>query len=390
MSSGKKREKKRSYKRRPNQKIGPRGFDFGCLPYAALVGYSEFPKQLTDAEIIAVAYGEDWSSDIKQRIPLITLVARNFEPLVKAFETFHSWADAGDPDSLELKVIFRKSGGFLLILSPELNQLERRCIGFNRTHIPTIFKAIWIKQIDTVQPFLLSVRDYAQGSIAPYFFGGVTYSGPLTEQTSSSAPAVQQISGLEPLLKFEISFIDETEVKPHSVEWAALETISSQSKSRLKKSEPMSPSPAVIAEHRVKTLRTHFPVTLERLRCSGYRKDFLENLPDDITDWQIQQALCNLTLSQDMGCGFHYLTLSTEELSDAIVEALDGRIEVADNKPSPTFSIDQVHTQLLADANALLRFMKRDPVKDLQTAQSALLSASALEAPSAIADTPAI
>ena len=198
---------------------------------------------------------------------------------------------------------------------------------------------------------------------------------------------ISPISGLEPLLKFEVTFVDEDEVTPNSTAWVALEAESRQ--------EIQSPTgnqetePDDIAIQRVKTLGHHFPVTLERVRRSLSVPPLMQQLAvSEVRPWQIEQALCNLVLSADMGLGAHFLGLSARKTESTIVEAIRSRYELADGGDIPTFSIEDISTQVIADGNALLRHLNKKKCKNLAEIQVALQSVSALEAPTAV-DTPA-
>lgn len=95
--------------------------------------------------------------------------------------------------------------------------------------------------------------------------------------------------------------------------------------------------------------------------------------------WQVEQALCNLVLSTEIARGPHYVGLSARKAESDIVKALRSRYELADGSGIQTFAADVVREQLLADANALLRFLGQKAVADLVGAQAALASASAIE-----------
>ena len=90
---------------------------------------------------------------------------------------------------------------------PNYDRLARRCVGFDRTTVsPLAFVPMWCKPINTTHPFLAQFRAYVQQPIAPFLFGGVARSGLLTG-ADPSAPPVTPISGLTPILKFEIAFL---------------------------------------------------------------------------------------------------------------------------------------------------------------------------------------
>lgn len=379
MAKPKKRKKRTQ--RAADRTSPPRGFDFGCLPYAMAVATFEFPGHLSAASVDGVAYGGVWSEGVQQTIPTISLVAQNGDELRKAFEAFNAWSRMTDPDSVEITFVFRNSGGYVLAVSPEYRRLERRCLGFDRTHQAVVVGPTWFKPIDSVHPMLRRFREHSSAPVAPFLLDGVTYVGPRSVLTPSSAPDVRPISGLEPLLKFEAKFIDEDDATPDSIGWLALKA-AAEPRARLPKSSAGPPPPKLedVASHRAKALAHHFPVTLERIRRSPHVLTLMGELAvDGVRRWQVEQALCNLVLSTEIDRGPHYIGLSVRKADNSIITALRGRYELADGSAIPPFAGDVVRTQVLADANALLRFLGKTSVADLASAQAALSLASALE-----------
>lgn len=318
---------------------------------------------------------------------MISLVAQRGDALAKAFEEFNAWSKATDPDSVEITFVFRKSGGYVIAISAEPSRLERRCLGFDRTHKPMVFAPTWFKPIDSVHPVLLEFRKHCSAPIAPFLFDGVEYSGPRSSLRDFSPSDLHQIPGLKPLLKFNVTFIDEDEVVPHTLGWLAL-NIGSSPISKSPKGPPK-PEPDDIAKQRVKTLAYHFPVTLERMRQSFHVRDLMRRLVGKrVNAWQIEQALCNLVLSGETNRGAHFVGLSGRKADSIILAALQSRYELASGEELPTFAEDLVCAQVVADGNALLRYLGKKSVYDLPANQAVLRSVSALQAPTALADPP--
>jgi hypothetical protein len=366
------------------------GYDYGCLPYAVAVGSIDFPQHLSAASVGGIAYGSAWSDVVGKVVPTIALVGQKGDELAKAFEEFNEWSKATDPDSVEINFVFRKSGGYVLAISAEHLRLERRCLGFHRTHTPIIFGPTWFKELDTVNPLLLKFRSYCSGPIAPFLFNGVVYDSPLSTWRGSgeSAPSdLQLIPGLDPLLKFEAEFIDEDRASPNTIGWIALHA-GTQQPSKLPSGPPQR-QPAEIAKQRIRMLRCHFPLTLERLHRSSAIVDIIANLTsEDVRVWQIEQATCNLVLSADMRAGGHFDGLSGRAAEEAILKTLDSRHEIADGGSIPLFELADIRRQVIADANALLQYLGEGSADNLARVQAALKSASVLEAEAAIAESP--
>ena len=380
-------KRKKRTARSSAQRTQSRGFDYGCLPYVGALGSLEFPGHLSAASVDGVHYGAVWSEAVNQRVPTISLVALHGDELTKAFEEFNAWSQMTGPDSVDLTFVFRNNGGYVLAISPEYSRLERRCLGFERAHRARVINPMWFKPIPSVHPLLRKFRDYCFAPIAPFVFGGATYVGPRSVLTPQVPPEVSPIRGLKSLLKFEVAFIDEDDVTPNSIGWVALEN-------ELQQTPKTPPGPPKlgsddIAKLRVKTLSHHFPVTLERIRRSVFLPPLVLQLAESgVRPWQVEQALCNLALSTEMGRGVHYVGLSARKAERVIIEAIESRYELADGGDFPEFSIEDIVTQVIADGNVLLKHLGRKDSQDLAGVQEALRSVSALEAAAAI-DPPA-
>lgn len=319
MAKKKRKRKAGASRGTPSGNKAPRGFDYGCLPHAMAVGYYEFPNQLGEASVIGVAYGETWSDEIKRRVPTVTLVAQRGEPLAKAFDTFNAWAASTDPDAIELTIVVSTNGGYILSLSPEMSRLERRCLGFDRTHSLTFVMTTWSKPIDTVHPFLRQLQEYSRQPVAPFYLSGATHPAPITTLAGESPPALRPIPGLQALLKFEATLVDELDVEPGTTAAMALQIASSNKSDRQRNGRHIPPSPSHVSKQRVTTLRTHFPVTLERIQRTGEVREMARELArDGIAIGQIEQALCNLTLSRDLRAGSHYASILTPKFVDHV------------------------------------------------------------------------
>ena len=158
----KKRRSRRSRKARPGR--APIGIDFGCLPENAALSTLEFPTLLSNASIVGVAYGEAWSDALEVPVPSLTLVAERPEPLRQAFEIFSAWSASTDGDSVEITVILRTAGGYLLVISPEFERLMQRCLGFDRTESSFAFSLHWCMPINTTHHQLEQLRSYLRAA----------------------------------------------------------------------------------------------------------------------------------------------------------------------------------------------------------------------------------
>jgi hypothetical protein len=383
----KKRKKKRKHKNsRGGANVAPRGFDYGCPRYAMAVGSFGFPSHLSAASIDGVAYGSVWSKEVDQVIPTISLIGQHGEELAKAFEEFNAWSKMTDPDSLGLSFVFRKSGGYVLAISPEYSRLQRRCLGFDRTFTPITAAATWFKPIDSVNPLLLKFRKYCSAPIAPFLFDGAIYAGLRSALKGSSIPHLRPTPGLKPLLKFEVEFVDEESIKPNTLGHMALNP---GSRPHLKSKGPPRPEPGDIAKLRVRTLLCHFPVTLERMRRNAFVLECVRQLnADGIHAWQVEQAFCNLLLSSEMTGAADFTKLSNDKVESSIIGALRSRHELAAGRDVPSFNLETLRAQVVADGTALLTYLDKKSGNDLAAIQAALRSGSLLDASTAILESP--
>ena len=393
-------KRRRRKKRRGRQPRGPRtkprnsipfGVDFGCLPPNAALTLPDFSTHLQAASIVGVSYGHDWSDALDASVPSVSLVADRSDPLRKAFGIFSAWSAQADGDAVELTVVLRESGGYLLGISPEYDRLARRCVGFDRSTVsPLAFVPMWCHRINTTHQFLTQFRAYAQKPVAPFLFGGVARSGLLTG-AAASRPPVTPVPGLTPLLKFEIDILHESAVPPGSMGDSLLRTASSRTPAaEYTPSPPSERSLMDIGAERARVLGTHFPVTLERLRRSGALHQLLAAIDHDVSvaPWQMEQACCNLALSSHSRWGVHYSRLQTQTAMHKIVQAISERYESAHGRSVDVFAIDEVRTQVLADGGALLRYLNHPADVTLPWLQTRLEALGALHAPSAF-DQPA-
>lgn len=391
MSRRARRKRKTRKKKRisPNKSSTPTplGVDFGCFPANAAITFPEFSDHLREASIVAVAYGSEWSEALRTDIPSMSLVARRAEPLREAFKIFAAWSAAADGDAVELTVVLKETGGFLLGISPEPGRLARRCMGFDRTTVsPLTYAHVWCHSIRTVHRHLSQLRSYAQKPIAPFLFGGVTLAGLLTH-SDPDAPEVAAVPGLTSILKFQITFADETDVEPGGTAEMLLRIASPDHQSAESGSSLQTRRTIVdIGSERARVLRTHFPITLERLHRSGRLQHLRTTVaPDaDVGLWQFEQAYCNLALSTGSGWGIHYRRLRSENGRDEILHAIGERYEIADGHPFHDFTDDQVRMQLVADGRALLRYLDEPAEGSMSTVQARLVALEAIQAPAVL------
>ena len=354
--------------KRPNRrssKLSGHGFDYGIGITAAAVGSLEFNKNLMAADIIAVAYGFDYSTILDVQVPAITLLGRNEKPLRKAFEEFTDWASWSDADAIELVIVFLKSGGYRLCIRPEVSALYRRVLQYDTVVNPMAFQLTWIKAIATTSQSLNDIRRMlSTGIIRPFILRAARYSGISLTTKSFDPGLIEQISLGPELLKFEIGFLDEgSEEDSH---WPRI-ALGDRDSNPLSRPNDSHIQQTLVWTRRKEALKRLFPVTLWRSNsnewCSKLRS---EATSLGIFEWQVNQAICNLVLSQEIADGkLHFRGIAKQDFQDRIWNALCGRFEVADgNRLSfQQLTLENIVHQVILDARVMLKHygVKRMP-----------------------------
>lgn len=365
----------------------PKGYDFGLSGLTALVASPQFMEELRNAEVIACAYGWEYSTALQQDLPLISLGATNESPIKRAFDEFYRWQEESHDDAVSLSFVFLNAGGYLVCISAHSESLSRR-LGRSASPSDRLFVApMFIKQFDTRDRWLDHFREYRrQRVIAPFHFGPVVVTS--TGARSIDQSAVRRPSGARVLLKFQVDIADEAEAasKPGTKAWIALNVFR---KERLKEQSLPQGSVRETRDRREESLKRHFSVTLERIRLfEPYRQMIALFENAGVRRWQLQQAICNLLLSKSLCDGaYHYATVRTGHLAARVAAALRERVEEADGKPlfAPAITSETVSVQVCLDAATLLKSQGVKGVSvsldnDLSRIQSALASRGLLDA----------
>jgi hypothetical protein len=348
------------------------GVDYGLLPNVMGIASFSFPGRLHDAEVIGVAYGEGRASELRTVVPTVTLVARQGPALMQAFDEFGAWAKSSDGDAVELSIVFLKSGGYLLALSPEPSRLRRRTLGYDRSSREMLMNPIWVKPVDSTHPALLQLRQYLAEFPSPFLLGGALLPPELVLHQGAIS-AIEPIRELQPILKFSATLVDEDQVDPNSAASIALISYSTKPGASIHPNPPR-PLPEEIAARRRQMLQTHYPVTLWRLQRADWYGHVTSQLAGyGIHPWQIEQAACNIVMSLD-SCGRpHFPQIDRKLFASFITDRLRHRYEMADGSVLPELNVGWLSDQIIADVSALLRDLNiRVALSDLASAQRAL------------------
>jgi hypothetical protein len=296
-------------------------------------------------------------------VPCIALLGNHPDPLREAFLEFHRWAEGSDGDAVELTIVFLNNGGYLLGLSPEPERWQARATVGEIVLEPLLMMPVWVKPIDTTHPMLRSLVDYQKGLIAPFMLDAALMAG-IPQQTTlfpRFASPFRSVPGLQPLIKFQCTFANESDAALSPTAQVVLRThrLSKTQKRSDRKSFP--PPPPVSAAHqstkRRRVLDALFPVTLFRARKSGllaHARDHID-LPN-VQRWQLEQAVANLVFSRQLCADrFYYVGLPKGELSNQIIRAARDHIELADGRDNLTgIGPAEINRQIALDAQYLL------------------------------------
>jgi hypothetical protein len=340
-----------------------RGFDFGCPLHAILPDLAVWTKHLHDAGINGCAYATARAPSLQADVPCITLLGNHPDPLCQAFLEFHRWAKGSDDDAIELTIVFLNNGGYLLGLSPEPERWQARATAGEILLEPLLMMPVWVKPIDTTHPMLRSLVDYQKGLIAPFMLDAALMRGVLRQTTffPRLGSPFRAIPGLQPLIKFECTFVNESDTTLPPTAQIVLRTHRLSKARKRSGRKSLAPPPPVSPAHqsakRRRVLDTLFPVTLFRARKSGLLAQARNQTSvPNLQNWQLEQAVANLVLSREFCAGrFHYVSLSKSDLSHQIIRAAREHIELADNRDSLTgIGPTEINRQIGLDAQYLL------------------------------------
>lgn len=343
------------------------GFDYGIGITAAVVGSMEFNKNLVDADVVAIAYGFDYSQLLGLQVPAITLVGRNEEPLRKAFEEFSYWAEWTDADSIEVTIVLMKDGRYRLCISPEIGALYKRALKYDTVVNPLALQLTWIKVINsTSQPLIDFRKMHTAGIIRPFLLRAAHYTGILLSNSPPIPELFHPIPHREELLKFEIRFVDEGSKNDLHWQRIALGGGNVELESVVKdRTMPKS----MVWTRRKEALKRLFPVTLWRSKSFEPSIEFRRAAKTcGLREWQIDQAICNLVLSREITRGnFHFLGCLKSNWPDQLWHTLSSRFEISgkDQHGFEQLTVEAIVRQAILDGKILLKQfgVKRVPNK---------------------------
>ncbi len=323
-----------------------RGFDLGDQLSAMTVADVDFREALFDAEIFACAYGFSSVNGFPGPIPTITLVGSNETAFRRAFERFSLWGSQADGDVVDFQFLLLRSGGYDLLISPEITRASLRLAPQPSLYNTMSFVASYGKHFDGVNPTLREFIEYSKRPISPILFSA----GVAPNASPARVPTdIKHLDGLPEVLKFGTVFIDEVDTPEHP--------FFQRSPQRETSSPPSRFTPEVLRSQRGRVLDVAFPVSRERLRRTTVPAEVRAYpLFESVTDDQILQAVVNLTMSDELVGQPHYQGIS-DDLRETIWDYVLERVEVADNSIRIATDASATCTQIDLDVRyALQRF----------------------------------
>ena len=327
----------------------------------------EFNKNLVDADVVAIAYGFDYSQILGLQVPAITLIGRNEEPLRKAFEEFSYWAEQTDADSIEVTIVLMKDGGYRLCISPEVGALYKRALKYDTVVNPLALQLTWIKVINTTSQPLIDFREmHSAGIIRPFLLRAARYTGILLSNSPLISELFHPIPHREELLKFEIRFVDDKSKDDLHWQRIALGGGNVEPESVV---EDWTMPKSMVWTRRNEVLKRLFPVTIWSSKSFEPSIELRHAAKTcGLREWQIDQAICNLVLSREITHGnYHFQGCSKSDWPDQLWHTLISRFEIyrTDQQGIEQLTVEAIARQAILDAKILLKQygVKRVPNK---------------------------
>jgi hypothetical protein len=290
-------------------------------------------SELSGAEVVALAYGIQHHPELGG-LPSVSLVCRNVAQAKKAWDVFEAWDKETDGDAVTLSWFFSSKGHYRLMVGADQDRIRYRLRGYDNTMRDLVMSGYYTKYFHIVSKTAEDFRTYLRGWYSPFFFNAIT---------ESMKPIGKS------LLKFHATETDEEALAPGSPERIILGLDEPAERKGRRDVDG--------ARWREEALKTHFPVTLARLKRDDVAPVLAEAAAQGFQPWQLQQAAANLALSRDLSPGRpHYAALQRQTAGTAITAGLRGRHEMADGLDlAASLANGHLIKQLVLDSNALLK-----------------------------------
>lgn len=327
-----------------------RGFDFGHVPRALFASTSsfDFNTHMIAAQINGCAYGYDKVDDYPYPLPCLTFLGEDGDELLKASKCLEYWGCADDGDSVDITIVLKDDGGYLLGMQPNWPRMANRSRK-DTALVDSIFTgATWIKTLDSTNPILRDWKEYRKSKLAPI---KIRFASVESEKRVLKPGTIRDLPGAIEFVKFDLQILTEADDPKH---WF-FDIVRNETKEKGSKG-PRQATPESVAEARRRVIDGVFPVSRERIRRAKLcaRVQAISNA-DNIASAQIEQAAINVVLSREWAEGReHYQGLN--ELDDQWWKLAGKRVEIC-GTPDVFKTLDEatVLQQLVFDVEYTLR-----------------------------------
>jgi hypothetical protein len=303
------------------------GLELGAIPRVLLASDSvfDFNRQLVEANVYGFAYGFDRVEGYPSPVPCLSLIAEKPAHLELAFKYFEHWGSQVDGDSVDMTIVLRKSGTYLLGIQPNAERMIYRLVK-DTALAETIYPGMtWIKTVDTTNPILWDWKEHLESKMLPIVVHAATAQAirgiPQTE-------TVQPIVGAPSFTKFGLVIVSEDEEPDH---WF-FDIISQSRGEKPRRRKAPKNAPSFVAAARRRLIDTVFPVTRERVRRRNLGSECRAILGSDlVSDAQVEQAAINVMLSQEWCNGAEHF-VGMKDVHEQWWKRLQQRVEIAGSK----------------------------------------------------------
>jgi hypothetical protein len=344
-------KKRRKSKNRPTQvRSGEQGFEFGFVPRAMYTHSSSFElnRHLTNANVVGCAYGLDHVSGYPAYVPCLTFIAEKPEELLAASTCLESWGCAEDGDAVDINIILKSDGGYLISMQPNWRRTLNRVVKDDALVDLLAAGATWIKTIDSTNPVLRKWKEYLRSKIAPIKVGFAT------AKFVDGLPRFDNIEAVPDALSF-VKFGVTIETEEEKPDHRLLEVAKGERGRRRRPDGVEKWTPRGVATARANVIDSAFPISRVRIRRARMTERVSVLANTNLGQSQVEQAAINLGLSKEWTGGESFY-VGIEKLETEWWKRVRCRVEVA-GMDDPLTNIDPtvVLHQLTLDVEHTLR-----------------------------------
>lgn len=340
------------------------GYDYGTKPKAIVAGDATFIELLRRGDFTALGYSRVPQFGILVNAPLLVMIFKDRDVGRECFSHFKGWSDAsGDGDAVGLGFIEFENGDYGLCIYPENQHLIERTI-------PEIFRS----EVESIIVSASYLKVFQQRGGHYDWFKSAVQTSPfvLAPGTMESSPMLDLA-----IRKRRIHFYQENDIPEHTMEAALMRSRQANGAGELHRSisPDIKPSAQEINGRRQSQLNRFFPVTLEYLRFNPRFVRVQKRLIEEgYREWQILQAVCNMTLKHRAPQLFDTSKVSSgsSQESETKMKILDYLLtnfeDVSITFPSLSrFSSAKLRKQIEADEYDLLQYVTAPDVPKIPT-----------------------